>query len=869
VRYKYSGIILLGLSVFLYTSLKSPKNIFSEYNGLWTQTLSYPRLITSHTSATIGNKIFVFAGAGSFIHGVDNVANSTNVFGGQISGWNFEGNAKLTDFLIGHSMVLDGNKVYILGGAHEDCPACDIAQDNVYIGYFNNEGLLDKWIETEKIPLPISLGGAGKVKDKIYSIAGESWINGSSHSVLSKVNMATVSAEGNLTPWVATTPLPEPREGLQVVTTDTDLYAIGGRWNEVAKSNVYRAIFDGDGLITRWESQPSLPSSTYRPQVVISGKYIFVFGGHRESVGNLRDVFYTEIKPDGNLSDWVIGGEEMKLSKPTYAGTVVALGGYFYLIGGVNSNYTAEVYSMKIPDFALPTPIPTPTFTPLVFLPGMMASWNKSLLHFGENVPNEEWKIAPYVNNYDNFFGSLEKAGYEINKDYFVYAYDWRKPIASNASDLADYIDNTVGTKVNLVGHSMGGLIARTYAYNNKDKINVLVTVGSPHKGSAKAYYPWEGADLTGLSNTEKIALRLYLRAISDVFTNDVETIHKEVPSLKEILPVENYLKKRDGSLILVTDMKQQNSFLAALNSLEQNKLPETVTIYGSGVDTWKFLTVVNRTSWDKVWDKWEDGKPIGFASESGDETVLAVSSILPTPAIQKDAGYLLHDDLLSGISGQKTVFDALGLSEVNFEISDPLKYKRAVVAAMGSAATFEIKDPQGNTYTPFDNVLAIDQAASGSYTLKILPDGVGKYTLYLGRLLGDDEAWEEFSGTSEARLIQFNVNWDNPNLGTDPIARAKTKINNLKVLINEGRLNKGNINAFTTQLGLIEKEINDLSNANENRQAWIISFTDGLVKRIQTDWKGADENYKQTIIGILRKMKLDVAEAVDNLLVD
>jgi pimeloyl-ACP methyl ester carboxylesterase len=590
---------------------------------------------------------------------------------------------------------------------------------------------------------------------------------------------------------------------------------------------------------------------------VVVNDYIFVIGGD-DVHGNSNDVYYSKIGSTGELSNWTNGGNEMKLPKGTCCGAAVVAGEYIYLIGGYAGGYTAEVYSMKIPDFAQSS-------SPIVFLPGMMASWNKSLLHWGENAPNEEWSIAPYVNNYDNFFGSLDTAGLERDKDYFVYAYDWRKSIASNASDLADYIDTKINTKVNLVGHSMGGLIARTYAYNNKEKINKLVTVGSPHRGAVKAYYPWEGADLKGLSNTEKIALRLYLRAVSDVFTNDVEAIRREVPSLKEILPVDDFLTKRDGSLIPIAEMKQQNSFLAGLNSLDANLLPPTYTVFGSGMNTWRYLSVVNRSNWDKVWDKWEDGKPVNEQYESGDETVLAESAVLPEPAGQIDVDEIIHGDLLSEVKGQKAVFDALTLEGLVFKIKDSFKYNQAIVAAMGSAATFEIYDPAETKYVPTDNVLVIDDAQPGIYRLNIILQDKGGYNLYLGRLLGNDEAWEEFS--TESGEINFLVNWDNPNLGTDPVARALSKIDRLKLLVSDSSLSTGNKGSFLTQLELIEKQINDLQDTDENRQAWIISFSDNLIKRIQNDWREADESLKKEVIGVLRKMKLDVAEAVGNLI--
>lgn len=84
----------------------------------------------------------------------------------------------------------------------------------------------------------------------------------------------------------------------------------------------------------------------------------------------------------------------------------------------------------------------------------------------------------------------------------YVFPYDWRYPIAKNAEKLkifidyiirktnanAAYADNQI-SKVNLVGHSMGGCVSRYYAtqLDGEKNINKLVMIAPPLTGSLYA----------------------------------------------------------------------------------------------------------------------------------------------------------------------------------------------------------------------------------------------------------------------------------------------------------------------------------------------------------------------------------------------
>lgn len=80
--------------------------------------------------------------------------------------------------------------------------------------------------------------------------------------------------------------------------------------------------------------------------------------------------------------------------------------------------------------------------------------------------------------------------GYELNKTLFVFPYDWRKDIADTAPFLDEKIaaikQQTGAQKVDIVAHSMGGLVARNYISDPQRAENVrkLFNLGAPHLGA-------------------------------------------------------------------------------------------------------------------------------------------------------------------------------------------------------------------------------------------------------------------------------------------------------------------------------------------------------------------------------------------------
>ena len=76
------------------------------------------------------------------------------------------------------------------------------------------------------------------------------------------------------------------------------------------------------------------------------------------------------------------------------------------------------------------------------------------------------------------------------NERVLFWGYDWRLDNAYNALRLNDFINSLNVPAVNIVAHSMGGLIVSRYiADGHGDRINTLITLGTPFLGSPRVPY--------------------------------------------------------------------------------------------------------------------------------------------------------------------------------------------------------------------------------------------------------------------------------------------------------------------------------------------------------------------------------------------
>lgn len=127
----------------------------------------------------------------------------------------------------------------------------------------------------------------------------------------------------------------------------------------------------------------------------------------------------------------------------------------------------------------------------------------------------------------------LESLGYRENVDLFVFPYDWRLDVSDIATQLRDKIAIATTTsgvdKVNVIAHSMGGLVVKEYIKQfGGTAVDKLILVGVPHLGAPKAYKV-----LTFADPILPLSLILNQFAVRDAAQN--------FPAVYQLLPGQSY----------------------------------------------------------------------------------------------------------------------------------------------------------------------------------------------------------------------------------------------------------------------------------------------------------------------------------------
>jgi pimeloyl-ACP methyl ester carboxylesterase len=118
----------------------------------------------------------------------------------------------------------------------------------------------------------------------------------------------------------------------------------------------------------------------------------------------------------------------------------------------------------------------------------------------------------------------LREEGYEINKNLYEFAYDFRYSVFDTAVKLGEFINRvkqeTGAEQVDLIGHSMGGLIAKAYIADESKSANVrnLIFVGTPHLGAPKAFKALRYGDDLGVAIIDGCKLKRVAHNMPSMF---------------------------------------------------------------------------------------------------------------------------------------------------------------------------------------------------------------------------------------------------------------------------------------------------------------------------------------------------------------
>ena len=159
-------------------------------------------------------------------------------------------------------------------------------------------------------------------------------------------------------------------------------------------------------------------------------------------------------------------------------------------------------------------------------------------------VPGHVTKKVVTEDIYASTFDVLEAQGYVEGENLFAFPYDWRKSQQHNATKLASFIREvkaeTGASQVNILAHSLGGLVTETAIETSEATaldVNRVVTLGSPHLGVAQ---------VLGQLKYEapcQFALKIVFERHCMIDQAEISRLYRNWPGLLSLLPGRNYVQ--------------------------------------------------------------------------------------------------------------------------------------------------------------------------------------------------------------------------------------------------------------------------------------------------------------------------------------
>ncbi len=430
---------------------------------------------------------------------------------------------------------------------------------------------------------------------------------------------------------------------------------------------------------------------------------------------------------------------------------------------------------------------------PIVLIPGMLASQNKRVLY--KDQSGGTWKFVFGGNVYKGLIQKLGEAGYIEGNNLFIAHYDWRKPVAETAVNylkpMIDHAKQVTGKdKVDVIGHSMGGLLARAYIQDveYENDVDQLITLGTPHKGASDAYVAWEGGKYP--TNWD-VFTRNKINDIENSLkkTRNLPTLQRPLtfrtffPSLKDILPTSPFAR-RNNQEIPLGSLTQQNSFLAALNRAISQTISRVrfYTVAGKIEEkTLDKITLTNaRSAEDIALRRWRDGAPLPDPpnpdSTEGDNRVLINSAHASTdPVTINDATHTGLPD-----KAQDKVIEILGLAPIVEQFNSGPQPTTLYGVTIMSPLEVKITGPDGKVLSLTQNDFGPDKAEydddpndpddpkvitladlpPGTYTLTFTGTGAGPFTVIETYADGDETISNDFDGLAfPGRVFTQTIN--------------------------------------------------------------------------------------------------------------
>ena len=447
--------------------------------------------------------------------------------------------------------------------------------------------------------------------------------------------------------------------------------------------------------------------------------------------------------------------------------------------------------TFTIPQLAEPEPI--------VLVPGIGACLNLKVM---TGLEESSWNWDLVGDYYQGLIKTLETAGFTQGENLFIGCYDWRKTNGLNPDTAVnsgeEYLRHWINeakeksgsAKVDIIAHSMGGLISRSYIQgdNYQNDVDQLIMLGTPNHGASDSYYAWEGGEIpkSWKEFKNKIILYLTLLKFKGLNVSNIVAIHDFIPSIKQLLPTYDYPFDTVRQLFVPgSAIVGKNNWLNDLNYETEiaklNSRVRTQIIYGDSKDTLNKIPVSERGALDIQLGKWIDGKPVAEQIEyepSGDGTVMSASATLSgvTSIALPGAEHSALPDQAAlkimralGIQSEQVFSSPDTRSELMFLIASPVF---PLVTTPDDAGQIGYDAVSGSLINTIDGaryfsagdgetkLIIIPNPADGEYSLELTANADGEYHLASGYFSDTISIVKEIAGeVADEQVINYPVN--------------------------------------------------------------------------------------------------------------
>lgn len=468
---------------------------------------------------------------------------------------------------------------------------------------------------------------------------------------------------------------------------------------------------------------------------------------------------------------------------------------------------------------------------PVIIVPGLLGSFEK----------NGVLLVDPILHAYDDLIETFKLNGYVASSTLFTFPYNWRNSNVDTALLLKQKIDEVKSicncSKVDIVAHSMGGLVTRQYVQSDNYEYDVdqVVFLATPHLGSPKAYLAWEGGTLT-LGPEDMITSRILSQeGKHGGFNNAFDYIrNRPINSLQELLPVYDYKK-----LVTVDDLNvvdeiypynyPENIFIKNLD-IHKNRLSRVryVNLISSSSPTVGSISVRPfSSSTDSLWNHGEPlnllrGSALGLVDGDGTVPMASASALGNNTYVKSSHTGIVRDvnaDVFKILSDRVPTTVSMDLSHVDKSFLFFLMFSPAhmtIVSPDGKRAGYgsagEINEIPGAFYSGSDTeneFMIIPNPVSGEYKIETLGTGDGEYTVAVSNVSHDVVTDTQYTGIThigDASKLVLDINETSPlpYLALAPEPTVSENVNNQTPMSRGGGRKSVGVNSPITSNGPI-----------------------------------------------------------------